>query len=319
MENLVEKKWIALKHGSPENENKVLVEWMLGNQCNYNCEYCPSHLKNGSIQWPSYQQVIQFCRRLNEHYSQMGRRLAIQFTGGEPTLFPNFDQLLGELRDMRAHIGISSNATPSYDWWVENDDKLDFVYLTYHVGFTEFDHFKKVMQLLGRTRWTHVNIPILPQRFEETIEVARRLADGSRNVSIGLKPLYINFGPELYPYTEEQRKRIYSTYFYLEKTVPSRFPRNYMRKIFDDNTEAPIRALQLAVSKQNKWEGWTCNIGIESLVIELSGRILRSHCGQTEPIGTIFDESIRLPEAPVICKKTTCNSLADILTTRWLV
>jgi MoaA/NifB/PqqE/SkfB family radical SAM enzyme len=41
-----------------------IVEWQLGNTCNYDCHFCPSHIKNGSLKWLDINHVKRVCKSL---------------------------------------------------------------------------------------------------------------------------------------------------------------------------------------------------------------------------------------------------------------
>ena len=52
--------YILLAHQKPENAHWFVVNWCLGNICNFSCSYCPDGLHNGSIKWPELETVKKF-------------------------------------------------------------------------------------------------------------------------------------------------------------------------------------------------------------------------------------------------------------------
>src|SRR3954447_18211050 len=96
---------LRLEHARPELARITLVDWTLGNTCNYACSYCPPRLHDGLTPWPPLELLTQFVDRLAAHYAPLGQTLLFQFTGGEPTVYPQFLELLRHLRKRRCRAG----------------------------------------------------------------------------------------------------------------------------------------------------------------------------------------------------------------------
>ena len=58
--------YIKLAHSNPTHEDWFVVNWCLGNTCNFECSYCPDDLHSGSIKWPEIEQIKQFMTRVAE-------------------------------------------------------------------------------------------------------------------------------------------------------------------------------------------------------------------------------------------------------------
>ena len=85
-----------IRHSSPEHANVVLVDWMLGNSCNFACSYCPSSLHDGSVRWQRRRRSRPSTTSSTRTMSTgLGRKVWLQFTGGEPTLYPGLMGILG--------------------------------------------------------------------------------------------------------------------------------------------------------------------------------------------------------------------------------
>ena len=79
------------ERGSLEN-NELIVQWNLGNTCNYVCEYCPSYLHSGKIQWPELSLIQQTLIKIKNNFPDKNIRL--EFLGGEVTLYSDFIELM---------------------------------------------------------------------------------------------------------------------------------------------------------------------------------------------------------------------------------
>jgi len=81
----------------------------LSNRCNLTCPVCfASANQAGYLSEPSYEMVVQMLRTLRDQKPVPAS--AVQFTGGEPTLHPEFFRILRTAREMGfAHVQCASN------------------------------------------------------------------------------------------------------------------------------------------------------------------------------------------------------------------
>ena len=98
--------------------NSCLAQIDLSNRCNLNCPVCfASANSTNYISEPDFPMVVEMLRALRQQ--QPYPATAIQFTGGEPTLHPDFFKIVREAKRMGfSHIQIATNglklADPSF-------------------------------------------------------------------------------------------------------------------------------------------------------------------------------------------------------------
>jgi MoaA/NifB/PqqE/SkfB family radical SAM enzyme len=66
----------------------------------------------------------------------------------------------------------------------------------------------------------------------------------------------------------------------------------------------------------NKFKGWTCNAGIESLMINWDGDVHRATCRVGGSLGNIYKGNFIMPTEPVTCDRNYCTCAADIPLTK---
>lgn len=93
------------------------IEWKIHNVCNYNCSFCPSRHKNGSQRWFSLDQYKSYIDKL--YHLCEGAPYWIQFTGGEPTLFPKLIELCQYIKSKNGLVSLISNGSRTLRWWEE--------------------------------------------------------------------------------------------------------------------------------------------------------------------------------------------------------
>ncbi|MBW4708914.1 radical SAM protein [Roseobacter sp. YSTF-M11] len=307
--------YTRIDHSNPQHARTVLVDWMLGNACSYACSYCPKALHDGTIRWQKTEDVLTLYHQMKSHYAQERNKLVwLQFTGGEPTMHPRIIDLLKEASALGFRVSLISNASRTVRFWHKIRDYLDSVILTYHNEFATLDHFIDVGQLLVEQMNVHINVTMHPERFERTYDEARALRAALPKATITLKPLRVGFESELYDYSDAQLR-------ILGKGVPSSVrsdgitPRSTMQATTATGACDTLRANDFILQDINRWQGYQCNIGLESLRIKGSGEVLRAVCGVGGRIGQLGGE-IALPTQAIQCTKPSCACVADILTTK---
>jgi organic radical activating enzyme len=315
---------VALVHRNPAHANVAFVDWALGNVCNYECSYCPKHLHDSSVRWPSPDVVLTFAQKAIDHYDSLGKRTFFAFSGGEPTAYKGMLTVLQRLKHLGALTSVISNGSREIPWWDEAIPYLDAVALTFHLEFSDLEHFSTLTnRLLRSTLRTHINVTMLLDRFEQCVANAAALAAQCAGASIALKPLQ-HFGhspraealdeKRMYSYTAEQRKLMAE--FGPPPAKPHPF-RGNMRRLYDDGSSEALGPRDLLLREQNRWNGWNCNAGVESLAIKHDGQVYRAICRQGGLLGSIFDQSIALPRAPIRCGAEVCPNLNDFRITKW--
>lgn len=309
-------RYIKLVHANPEHEKIFVVNWCLGNTCNYECSYCPDNLHNGSIKWPETEKIKAFITRVAEQVHP--RKLYFEFTGGEVTLYRDFIEICQHVKQLGAKVAMISNGSRTLRWWQENKHYFDHICLSFHPEFGDAEHFIKVVNLLHDDVRTHVNIMMSPQKFDYCYDVATRLVNVT-NISMALQPLIIDFGDTLYEYTEEQQKKIDDQNQLVRKIITNKqfdYQRGAMSMIFSDGSKLQKSAHRFINDKTNDWSGWHCYSGVEQIIVDLGGHIYRGWCRVGGRIGHIHDVDLKLPTTPVLCHKTMCHCNFDIMSTK---
>ncbi len=311
------KRLVSIEHEQPHHADIVVVNWCLGNLCNFRCSYCPEILHDGSIPWVDYETVIQFCQRAIDHYQvKEGSRLYVEFTGGEVSHYKHFIDVLKFLHERKVMNGMISNGSKAMSWWEQAKPYLDHVCLSYHSEFCKPDHFKKVLEFLNDTVTVHVNVMMNPRLFDQCAEMAEWVAANTKNVTIAIQPLLENFGDKMFPYTDAQKLYMQTKDFEIRFDRELKTYRGRMVKVFDDGSREVITGPQLVANHENSWAGWKCWAGVRELAINFDGSIYRAWCNEGGIIGNVRDKVIRFPSKPVVCKRSYCHCILDVMNHR---
>lgn len=309
--------YIKLVHSNPIHESWFVVNWCLGNTCNYSCSYCPKALHDGSNRWPDPEVIKNFIRKVVEAHPT--KKIYFEFTGGEVTMYKHFTEICQYCTELGVKVGLISNGSRTIRYWEENKQYFDHVCLSYHPEFADEDHFIDVVKLLHNDIRTHVNIMMSPQKFERCYKLADKVKDLG-NLSMALQPLIHDFGDKLYDYTTEQLKVFDTQHELFTKHIKftKRFDyyRGAMKTVKVDGNTQVSSAHRFISEKTNDWSGWKCYAGVEQLIVDMDGHFYRGWCKVGGRLGKIDDINLKLPTAPVICNKTMCHCNFDIMSTK---
>jgi len=315
---VMEHNYIKLAHSNPTHEEWFVVNWCMGNTCNFECSYCPENLHSGDIKWPELDKVKEFITRVVEQVAP--RKVYFELTGGEVTLYKHFVEICKHCTELGAKVGLISNGSRTLRWWEDNKQYFDHVCLSFHPEFADADHFVQVVKVLHDDVRTHVNIMMSPDKFDFCYAVANKVK-GIGNISMALQPLIHDFGDTLYDYDEFQKKIFDKQHELIVKhikyTKSFDYYRGAMKMIKEDSTEVVSSAHRFISQKTNDWSGWKCYAGVEQIIVDLGGNIYRGWCRVGGKIGNIF-ENFEVPKTPVVCNKTMCHCNFDIMSTKEL-
>ena len=308
--------YIKLVHSNQQHNDWFVVNWCLGNTCNYACSYCPTALHDGSNKWPDPEVIKGFISRVKNHYSD--KQIYFEFTGGEVTMYRHFIDICKFCSEIGVKVGLISNGSRTIRYWEENKQYFDHVCLSYHPEFAD-EHFLEVVKLLHDDVRTHVNIMMSPEKFEQCCELANKVKDLG-NLSMALQPLIHDFGDQVYDYTEQQRKvfdnqhELYTRHIKFTKSF--NYYRGAMRRVYEDGTTQVSSAHRFISENTNDWSGWRCYAGVEQLIVDMDGHYYRGWCKVGGRLGRIDDTNSTFPVDPVVCNKTMCHCNFDIMSTK---
>lgn len=171
-----------------------LVTWDTGRRCNYDCTYCEAHRHNNFSRHRTLEELLktfEFIREWSNLYKE-DRTVNIDFTGGEPTVNPNFWALIEYIRKQpeNYYLALTSNGT----WGKKNlqnvTDCFDGVTISYHCEAA--DDIKQnvidnIIAIKQSGKWVKVNLMMHVDYFEEYKRVYTLLK--SHGVNVKLRPI----------------------------------------------------------------------------------------------------------------------------------
>jgi hypothetical protein len=304
----------------------IHLSWMIHGQCNYRCSYCHKNNWGGSSRRLEFNHAISFLERFLEHYKD--RRIVVSFSGGEPTLWPHFAELVQWLHLRGISMGLTSNGSRGPSYFKKLAPLLSWINLSYH---PEFSHEQRFMEtVIGASFFCDVRVRLM-------MPVERRLWD--RSISFGEKlKSALGYGSlitiEYAPISEEfsglhARPSAYETdqkARFEEPTFVTGLDRKFTESPSIENVDGgvvgpPKDIFRLDVNGllalgQTNFMGWKCEVGLEQIFIDSEGSVLRAGCRVGGTIGHITNAKMEFPTKAVLCPKTYCYCGTDVIATK---
>lgn len=315
----------ALIHERPEHADWFVVNWCLGNTCNFSCSYCPAVLHDGTNPWPELSQLKTFIDYIIDQ--KKGKKVAFEFTGGEVTVFRHFVELCEHIKSRGAAVAFISNGSRTLRWWEAFRGKADHVCLSFHAEEGDPEHFVKVVDTMKDSMKVHANVMMHPNHWNKCLEVAEQVT-AVPNITMALQPLIVDLGggggDQLYHYEPWQQAAFENQYQLFQKriqhsddaTTTGFSVRGAMRATQDGKLGKVVQAHVLIAEKANDWSGWSCAAGVEQIIVDMDGSVWRGWCRQGGTLGSIFDPEFELPGDWVNCAKKFCHCNFDIMCTK---
>ena len=341
------------KEGANSNYNRyetimgndyIVVDWELGNTCNYSCTYCHEVVNGGSFGWPELDNAMAFVRRVTEHYHSIGKtKIVWNLLGGEPTVWKNLSKFLTLLKeyDNNCIIRTLTNGSRTISWWKRNAHLFDEVILSWHPEYADYKHCTEVSNILTTSGVaTSIQVCMYPPVMDLCIEAAEYYYNNSICGSISVKSLQTDITKsQTFEYDEEMLNKarqfdgqprlldpeLRNNNDFEHQSNITKMSRPAYGKMmrfvnsYTGETEF-VQANELMSTGRNTWKGWMCNLGIESLRIDKGIVTSGSSCFPNLIHGYTNDpDNIDFPSTGRICEQTWCSCIADVEMTKYRV
>lgn len=290
------------------------VSWILGRFCNYKCSYCWPYARSDQLD----HQPLDVYKYTVDEIKRQARNNGFtefhwSFSGGEPTAYKNLLDLVKHLDEKESSyqsIHMTTNLSPGSKWWntwCKNTELLQRRSITasFHDEFAKEQEFgDKCLQLNYEQVYVTINQVMVPNKFYELYERMERFHN--RGINVTLKPQsdptasFVVDG-----YTEDMIHKMQTGF---PQTVNGE--QLYQIALYDQQGNKYLfdQAERFNAFGFNKFKGWNCNAGFQSVVIR-GNEVKRSYSCHDESLGTISD--FKLFDKPRSCITNTCVSSAD--------
>lgn len=287
------------------HHDTIKIEWNLGKRCNLDCAYCPEEIHDNY----SSHTDIDTLKNTVSILDGLNKPIRLSLTGGEPSVHPQIEELLQFINaaDNIVWLSMTTNATRTGKWYVDQSKYIDQYVFSLHYeknSKTSLEHIiafhsantntKILVHIMAHHKYMQeVKGDVFRCKALEIPYIIRRIrwSEGNRDL----------FDDMRYDHDDLQ---------WIKQSIKTAEP----NCIVDD--KELLHANDIIKSHMNQFNGWTCNAGIESLMINWDGEIHRATCRVGGSLGNIYNGNFMIPEDPIICTRNWCTCEADIPLTK---
>jgi MoaA/NifB/PqqE/SkfB family radical SAM enzyme len=285
------------------HQDQIKIEWNLGKRCNYDCTYCPSSIHDNH----SPHTDIAVLEATVDKLCELGKPLRISLTGGEPCVHPDIEDLLDYFKRKDIFwVNLTTNGTRSATWYLQNEMFWNHLIFSLH-----FEHdWQRVMRTINQY------YDDSEREFFVAVMAHHDHMKDVRKVVKELKEKGIKYTIRRIRWTEGDHN-VFDDMRYdgkdLEWIVSQDATVKPNCRIDNDQI---IHANDVIKKHLNQFNGWSCNAGIESLMINWDGEVHRATCRVGGSLGNIYQNTFVQPTVPIICTREWCTCAADIPLTK---
>lgn len=285
------------------HQDQIKIEWNLGKRCNYDCSYCPASIHDNF----SPHTDINILEATVDKLCELGKPLRISLTGGEPCVHPDIEDLLDYFKRKDIFwVNVTTNGTRTANWYLQNEMYWNHLIFSLHFEYDWRRILTTINQYYDRTE----------REFFVAVMAHHDYMDDVRKVVEELKSKGIRHTIRRIRWTEGDHN-VFDDMRYDGKDLEWILNQNssVQPNCRIDDVQV-IHANDVIKNHLNQFKGWTCNAGLESLMINWDGEVHRATCRVGGSLGNIYQGTFVAPIDPVICTRDWCTCAADIPLTK---
>lgn len=292
------------------------VSWILGRFCNYNCSYCWPYARSNKVDHYNLDLYKKTIDEIKRQARQNGfTDFHFSFSGGEPTAYKDFLKLIdyyaNDTSSKYQSFHMTSNCSPGLKWWKRLVSKLSLldrasITASFHSEFANETEFsEKLLFLIENQIYVTINQVMVPERFFEYYDRCERFYN--LGIPVTLKPQSNSTATEIVEGYTTKMLDLMQTGFpqYINNDALYQIElQDSMGNKYDFDQAERFNSFGF-----NKFKGWNCNSGYQSIIIR-GNEVKRSYSCQDTILGTL-DNGFDLLNHPKKCITNACISSAD--------
>jgi MoaA/NifB/PqqE/SkfB family radical SAM enzyme len=291
------------------HQNSIKVEWNLGKRCNYDCTYCPASIHDNVSEHTD----IETLKSTVDKLMSLGKPVRISFTGGEPTVHPRFEELVNYCKHVGVTwVSVTTNGTRKPEWYINQRADHWVFSLHFEYDFKRVSHTISTVHSLGQKQNIMVNV----MAHHDHMSSVKDIVDYFKVIKVPYVIRRVRW--------TEGDHNIFDDMRYDGKDldwITSNEATVKPNVVMHSETEfgpfsRSIHSNDVIKLHLNKFKDWTCNAGLESLMINWDGEVYRATCRVGGSLGNIYKGDFVAPRDPVICTRDWCTCAADIPLTK---
>lgn len=303
------------------NNEALRIDFVIGNTCNFKCWYCWPGSNTGEYRWGDFDVIIKHFSHLLSHYKKNGKtKFYLNLVGGEPTLWPKLGDFAREMTSQGCIISMDTNASRTLRWWNDNGKYFNRVILSCHHAESDIEHIKSVGDILYQNGCiVDASVLMDPNEWDKCVNIVDNLKTSKFDWGILATQVVhetVNYSQEQKEYIKEHVRRMPDKDWFFRNV---KHHISNLEVVYNDRSKHRVGSNYLRINGLNKFKGWICNLGVDSINIGPNGTI-SGGCLETlyredfifNFYDTNFIEKFNPKIQSIICTKDICNCEPEI-------
>lgn len=286
-----------------QHQDTIKIEWNLGKRCNLDCAYCPSYIHDNS----SPHTEINLLKSAVNKLAKLHKPIRISLTGGEPSVHPHIEELARYIKEKDIKwLSMTTNATRKSNWYLYNEKYFDQYVFSLHFE-KNLDRLLSTILEVNKKRTRKILVHVMAHSdFINEVKHATLTLDNNKVPYIIRR---IRWTDSNHDHFDDSR------YHHTDlKWIKDNSATAEPNCIIDNSKE--YHANDIIKLHMNQFNGWKCNAGVESLMINWDGEVYRATCRVGGSLGNIYTDEFEIPNNPITCTRNWCTCEADIPLTK---
>lgn len=289
------------------HQNSVHIEWNIGKRCNLDCAYCPAEIHDNSSPHTDLDVMVNTIYTLEK----LNKPIRLSLTGGEPTVHPKIEKILECAKARLQWVSVTTNALRPAEWYIKQP--VDQWVFSLH-----FDNEHNIRAAENIVRYSQLlDMEGMSTKYQVNLMCHHEHMDTVRQAADLLEGHHVPYVCRRIRWTEADDRDWFDDMRYSSSDlnwILSKKATVLANCVIDG--EHYIHANDVIKHKLNQFEGWTCNAGLESLMINWDGEVHRATCRVGGSLGNIYNGSFKESTTSIICTRKWCTCAADIPLTK---
>jgi MoaA/NifB/PqqE/SkfB family radical SAM enzyme len=289
------------------HQNSVHIEWNIGKRCNLDCAYCPAEIHDNFSPHTDLDIMV------NTIYSleKLNKPIRLSLTGGEPTVHPKIEKILECAKARLQWVSVTTNALRPAEWYIKQP--VDQWVFSLH-----FDNDHNIRAAENIVRYSQLlDMEGMSTKFQVNLMCHHKHMDKVRQAANLLEGHHIPYVARRIRWTDVDDRDWFDDMRYSSTDLD--WILNKKATVIANcviDQEHYVHANDVIKHKLNQFEGWRCNAGLESLMINWDGEVHRATCRVGGSLGNIYNNTFEIPQDSIICTRKWCTCAADIPLTK---
>jgi MoaA/NifB/PqqE/SkfB family radical SAM enzyme len=284
-----------------DNSDSIKIEWNLGKRCNLDCAYCPSEIHDNH----SPHTNINLIKKAIDKISTLSKPVRLSFTGGEPSVHPNIEEILNLAANKTKWLNMTTNALRKGSWY--HDQPVNHYVFSLH-----FDNNFQNRALENIIEFSKTNTQ---KEYFVNVMAHHDYMPQVKNAVQYLEKHDINYAVRRIRWTKEHDDFDDNRYKKQDLDWLIRNDATARPNCLIDN-QIEMHANDVIKKNLNQFKNWKCAAGVESLMINWDGEVHRATCRVGGSLGNIYKGDFIEPVEWITCTRRFCTCAADIPLTK---